>query len=1082
MRWLLLVSLLGLFVVGVSAQEAARFSLYGDMLPGPQLKYDCAFELMDFDGDGLLDIYLAKTGMHSMSVHLNEGTATMPRFGFAVGYPINLTETEPQTTEHNQILCVNDLNHDGLFDMIYFDGQLRMGYNVGTPHGPNHWRLWQEKRDAPFFPGSEQMLRENARYVTGPESMYWNKGIFPRLVLTMTVADWDGDGLEDLLICRFKDEAPGVKSIGANEQWNAWGRTAISKPTAPLPDPNEPKYLGKLKQAPTRGLYFYKNVGTREKPWFETGVEVTAPNGQSLAVPNPVVMDVDGDGKLDLLSTETQYACNAYRVDWPTLPAVQWFRRPGADPAKLETGRALLDAAGKPIPAGNQVRVADFRKAGANDLFVLDPETGIRWYRNAAKTGMAQFGNMTVLTGADFNRFDFMCQPVIVDWFGKGSRDLIVHGNIDAHCKWSLRRTALYRNVAKQPGEIKYAFAGWLKYSDDLAMVPTSLEERPYDIYGSFVSLMPDDGTGKRRLVMSVNGQLYLFTDLASDGLTFKTRIPLNIPNPGRNRMKGWQEIAVDVPEAVRYIRVGNDRNGMGNLRDSFLHIVNFEALDAAGKNWTTVGEEVQIKKLNKETVVWYQVQNPQAMFTPGNAPSGEQPNFTSFGYYIGPAVITLKQPVALKKIRFLLSDREQAWYRAYWPFYWQGNLYRQGTEQGEPWYNYTVEVSADEEKWVTVADRMPTEMMRSCPEMVDWDGDGKIDLLLGVLNSKGIWPNHVVYRLYRNQGTNDKPVYTTSEPLCDENGKPLQVNANWYIAYAPQCGVVLRDLNDDGKRDLVVEYGNRLISYLHAGETPRELKFKRGRELGDKQPIDYPAGYRYFTVDDVDGDGALDIINSASAQMVYFKGLKPGEVPGAPVDTPAGMVLRTIEACTLDAQKPDAVYPTTPSALEVRAPGQEKQKVILLRIKDIPKLAALERAALELTTDPALQKEGQPVLQNTAMLAVSCNSIRDDWDVATATYNAAKPGAPWAKDELDAGGVFLSKAPPQFTVQPRRTLRWDVTAAVRDALKQGRTSISLLVRVDYTGKYIAGQGYRFCGPAWKDETLRPRLVLITKE
>ena len=33
-------------------------------------------------------------------------------------------------------------------------------------------------------------------------------------LLTMTVVDWDGDGLEDLIICRFKEEAPGLKPAG----------------------------------------------------------------------------------------------------------------------------------------------------------------------------------------------------------------------------------------------------------------------------------------------------------------------------------------------------------------------------------------------------------------------------------------------------------------------------------------------------------------------------------------------------------------------------------------------------------------------------------------------------------------------------------------------------------------------------------------------------------------------------------------------------------------------------------------------------------------------------------------------------
>jgi hypothetical protein len=71
--------------------------------------------------------------------------------------------------------------------------------------------------------------------------------------------------------------------------------------------------------------------------------------------------------------------------------------------------------------------------------------------------------------------------------------------------------------------------------------------------------------------------------------------------------------------------------------------------------------------------------------------------------------------------------------------------------------------------------------------------------------------------------------------------------------------------------------------------------------------------------------------------------------------------------------------------------------------------------------------------------------------------------------------------AKPQFTIRERHRVTWDVTDAVRAAQNAGRNAISLLLRVDYTGHYIAGQGYKFCGPDWPAPALRPRLCLITR-
>src|SRR5437870_3551292 len=80
--------------VSVSAPPAAvdntvRFASHGVKLPGPQLLYDAGFEVVDWDGDGKMDLLLPTTAMMSFAVHLNEGTRDRPRFGHAVPYPLN---------------------------------------------------------------------------------------------------------------------------------------------------------------------------------------------------------------------------------------------------------------------------------------------------------------------------------------------------------------------------------------------------------------------------------------------------------------------------------------------------------------------------------------------------------------------------------------------------------------------------------------------------------------------------------------------------------------------------------------------------------------------------------------------------------------------------------------------------------------------------------------------------------------------------------------------------------------------------------------------------------------------------------
>jgi hypothetical protein len=110
----------------------------------------------------------------------------------------------------------------------------------------------------------------------------------------------------------------------------------------------------------------------------------------------------------------------------------------------------------------------------------------------------------------------------------------------------------------------------------------------------------------------------------------------------------------------------------------------------------------------------------------------------------------------------------------------------------------------------------------------IDWDGDGKIDILNGVsdwrdygwddaFNSKGEWqrgPLHGYVYLWRNEGTNQSPKFITPVKLpIDQYGTPAPNAIDW---------------NGDGKLHLVLANFIDRVFLLKPGEvTPQPFPFK---------------------------------------------------------------------------------------------------------------------------------------------------------------------------------------------------------------------------------------------------------------
>lgn len=147
-----------------------------------------------------------------------------------------------------------------------------------------------------------------------------------------------------------------------------------------------------------------------------------------------------------------------------------------------------------------------------------------------------------------------------------------------------------------------------------------------------------------------------------------------------------------------------------------------------------------------------------------------------------------------------------------------------------------------------------------SNPEVVDWNEDGKKDLLIG--EQSPLSPNTGTLRLYLNIGTNAAPVFNTYSMVTCAGAQIYHYRLN------PR----MYDLDRDGKKDLIIGEDNaRLYFYKNTGtnnspafSTKDSLFFNTGGV------IDFYYGSR-FCFTDWKGDGDIDILLSDYNGFIYY-------------------------------------------------------------------------------------------------------------------------------------------------------------------------------------------------------------------
>jgi hypothetical protein len=145
-------------------------------------------------------------------------------------------------------------------------------------------------------------------------------------------------------------------------------------------------------------------------------------------------------------------------------------------------------------------------------------------------------------------------------------------------------------------------------------------------------------------------------------------------------------------------------------------------------------------------------------------------------------------------------------------------------------------------------------------PEVLDWDDDGDLDLLLG----SGLDANEKGIRLYRNVGTTTTPSLAEPEFVVSKTGTSGLAFENYY-----EPAVV--DINDDGRKDL-------LIAGSRNGTTGFEMVLRQCLNSGtDAAPAFTSCSFKIIPgfvnnaidVHDWNGDGYLDILRGYHSAFV---------------------------------------------------------------------------------------------------------------------------------------------------------------------------------------------------------------------
>ncbi len=317
--------------------------------------------VMDFNNDGKKDI-VAGEGRGLAFYYLNEGTNEEPKFSH--GQYIHARFNE-RVRVH-----VTDWNEDGRTDLLLGgkDGWVFFLKNGGTPAEAKFVRR-EPNDDGDFMGGKEVGTRDTPRTVDIPLRVAGGYIKLGGEILDIgqysapAVADWNGDGMKDLIL--------GEGTYGANS------------------------------------VYALVNSGSNASPRFERRNKRYIAYGEGRTGLSPFPFDWNGDGLLDLLVGDSSGRITLHLRDPDNLGSV------------LEKGKPLKSSSGEIVIPGASPTVVDWDEDGDQDILCGSSDGFIYLCINEGSRQQPKLKPPVRLTGSDLKKDTKMPGSWLVERHGR---------------------------------------------------------------------------------------------------------------------------------------------------------------------------------------------------------------------------------------------------------------------------------------------------------------------------------------------------------------------------------------------------------------------------------------------------------------------------------------------------------------------------------------------------------------------------------------------------------------------------------------------------------------------------------------
>lgn len=485
--------------------------------------------------------------------------------------------------------------------------------------------------------------------------------------------DWDNDGDKDIVV--------GI------DTWDDYGWD------------NAFDAHGRWTRGPLHG-YVYLLENTGKGAYANRGkVEAGGAPIDVYGAPNPCIADFDGDGDLDLI-------CGEF------VDGLTWFENTGTRSApRFAAGRQLSNRKGD-IRLHLQMIVpvvSDFDGDGRADLIVGDEDGRVAWVRNTGKVrkGMPQFEQPAYFRQqADLVKFGALSTPCAFDWDGDGMQD-IVAGN-------SAGELALIRNLSggeRPVWDAPRLFTVGGKPFRIQAGENGSIQGPAERKWGYTVLSIADwDGDGLPDIIVnSIWGRIEWLRNLgAKNGLALAPAQPVGVAWEGEAPKPAWNWWSPEpgtLATQWRTTPVATDWNGDG-LTD--LIVLDHEGYLAYFERFRAPSGELLLKPgrriFHGTNCSLYDPKKGVVDATEGLLRLND-----GIGGKSGRRKICFADWDGDGRTDLIVDSQNAAWFR---------NVREQ---DGQVWYEYMGNVSD-----LTLAGHT------TCPTPVDWDGDGRPDLLAG--------------------------------------------------------------------------------------------------------------------------------------------------------------------------------------------------------------------------------------------------------------------------------------------------------------------------------------------------------------